>query len=141
MFMLRTQNSFLSSRYRESTFRLRPAIIRGAVTSQKAVIKAEGEGHSGPMAKPDNDENGFWDATRRAGAKWPCSCVIHHVFGPTKPRDSCLAARPFSIQRHPRIMAGRSLNSFKSRSITITVENPPCKRQDATARLIRQKRH
>lgn len=92
----------------------------------------------GLWPNPTMMRTAYWDATRRAGAKWSCSCVIHHVFGPTKPRDSCIAARPFSIQRHPRIMAGRSLNSFKSRSITITADNPTCKRQDATSRPIRQ---
>jgi hypothetical protein len=83
--------------------------------TQKPIIKAEGEGQSGPLFKPDNAENGLlgrdpsgWGHLYALLRCWP-------LIGSTKPHGSRLALRTNDRQRRSRAIEGHSLpgNIFK----------------------------
>ncbi|AYO35950.1 hypothetical protein EBA31_00905 [Serratia sp. P2ACOL2] len=100
--------------------------------TQKPVIKAEGDEHSGPTFKPDNTEYGFLGRDPKGWGHLNAHLCYEPLIWPTKPHDSRLAARPNDRQRHSRTIAGHSLSAAKpdyasngSRRIMVSLRSGP----------------
>lgn len=86
-----------------------PQLTVAATLSQTPVIKAEDAGHSGPMSKSDNAENGRLARVPKGWGPFCAELRYSRCIWPTKPQRSCLVLHKNDHQRHPRAITGRSL--------------------------------